>query len=214
MSRPRRTRIKICGITTLEAARAAVDAGADAIGFVFNSASPRFIDHGPAEAIACAVPPSVMTVRVYRDDSEEAVIPWEGQALQFHGYEDEEYLRRVGELVHEPFLIRGFKFSPDAVRRWDRCEAVAALLIDGPEAGSGRAFDHTELAAMMPEIAKPVFLAGGLTSVNVGAAIATVRPYAVDVSSGVESSPGVKDPDLIRAFCDAVRAADAAGADS
>ena len=90
----------------------------------------------------------------------------------------------------------------------DRDAARTALLIDGPRGGSGAVFEHGALAAMMDAITKPIILAGGLTPENVGAAIRSVRPYAVDVSSGVESAPGVKDPDLIRAFCAAVRQAD------
>ena len=94
------------------------------------------------------------------------------------------------------------------MRCWNACADVDALLVDGPDPGSGQAFDHDELAALMPELTKPLILAGGLTPENVGEAIRRVRPYAVDVSSGVESAPGIKDPAKIAAFCAAVRAAD------
>jgi len=206
---PQRTRIKICGITSVEAARAAVEAGADAIGLVLATGSPRSIDHGLAERIAGSLPPLIAAVRVYRDVVEEEVCAWPGQWLQVHGDEDEAYLAGIRNAEARRSIIRGFHFSADAVRRWAACPHVDALLIDGPRAGSGEAFDHAELAAMMPQIAMPVILAGGLTPENVARAIGIVRPWGVDVSSGVESSPGVKDPSLIAAFCRAVRRADA-----
>ena len=228
---PRRTRIKICGITSATAAAAAVEAGADAIGFVFAEASPRRIDCDLAVSIAVALPPFVEAVTVWRNQPEEEVAAWTGRCLQFHGEEDESYLSRIsgrginrmllGGWVREygprgldqpgidRVIIRGFHFSADAVRLWATCPAVSALLIDGPDPGSGEPFDHAALAALMPDITEPVILAGGLTPENVADAIRTVRPFAVDVSSGVESSPGVKDPALIRAFCAAVRSADA-----
>jgi len=207
---PRRTRIKICGITSIEAAAAAVEAGTDAIGLVFATGSPRFIDRSPAERIGRSLPPLVSAVRVYRDDVEENISAWAGRWLQFHGHEDEAYLARIRNSQPGRCIIRGFHFSTDAINRWTACPQVDALLIDGPDPGSGEAFDHEALAALMTSITKPVILAGGLTPDNVADAIRIVRPFAVDVSSGVESSPGAKDPALIRAFCDAVRAADAA----
>ena len=123
--------------------------------------------------------------------------------MQLHGRETEEVVARAPRPV-----IRGFGFDAEEVRRWEACPHVAALLIDGPAAGSGAAFDHHALAALRTELRKPVILAGGLTPENVADAIRVVRPDAVDVSSGVESSPGVKDPERIRAFCAAVRAAE------
>jgi phosphoribosylanthranilate isomerase len=228
---PRRTRIKICGITSAAAATAAVEAGADAIGFVFADGSPRRINRELAVSIAPVLPPFVEAVTVWRNQPETEVAAWTGRCLQFHGEEDEGYLSTIsgvginrmvlGHPIREygprglaqpgidRIIIRAFHFSTDAVRQWATCPAVSALLIDGPDPGSGEPFDHAALAALMENITKPVILAGGLTPENVGEAIRIVRPFAVDVSSGVESSPGVKDPALIRAFCDSVRAADA-----
>jgi phosphoribosylanthranilate isomerase len=204
-ARPQRTRIKICGITSPDAAEAAVEAGADAIGFVFAPNSPRCVDVRQASEIAQAVGPFVTTVAVYQDPSPDdpALQNWLGDWLQMHGDEDETDLSQLRRCI-----IKGFRFDPEQVRRWNRCTYVDALLIDGPRGGSGEAFDHHALGAMMTEISRPVILAGGLTPENVGEAIRTVRPYAVDVSSGVETEPGVKSAKLIAEFCAAVREAD------
>ncbi len=206
--RQRRTRIKICGITSPEAARAAARAGADAIGLVFAPASPRFLEPDHARRIAECLPPFVTVVRVYDaipspDPALAAGRPW----CQLHGAVD---AAALGELARTRRIVRGFPFEPGAVDRWDAESAVDALLIDGSPGGEGASFDHAALAAMMDRITKPVILAGGLNPENVGAAIRTVRPFAVDVSSGVESAPGRKDPELVHAFCAAVREADAA----
>ena len=123
--------------------------------------------------------------------------------VQMHGDEDEALL---GQL--ERSVIRGFPFEPAAVRRWERCPHVELLLVDGPRGGSGRRFDHAQLAALQLEISKPVILAGGLTPETVADAIRTVRPWGVDVSSGVESSPGIKDAELVVSFCRRVREAE------
>ncbi|MBT8486917.1 MAG: phosphoribosylanthranilate isomerase [Phycisphaerales bacterium] len=207
----RRTRIKICGLTTPAAATAAVDAGADAVGLVFASGSPRCIDAKTAAAIRSSIPIFVRTVCVYRDAPIEDIAATRGPAdlLQLHGDEDDAYLRRLGEPV-----IRGFAYEPDALRRWDECPGVAALLVDGVTPGGGAAFDHDAITPRASTLSKPLILAGGLTPENVGVAVQRVRPFAVDVSSGVESSPGVKDPGRIAAFCDAVRRADAAAANA
>ncbi len=204
-----RTRIKICGIRDFDAACWAIEAGADAIGLVFVESSPRHVDVGRAAQIAAGLPPFVQSVMLTVDMApgrvvrlaEEVAPNW----VQAHGGESEGHLAQL-----ELPLIRGFRFSPEALRRWNACEHVDALLVDGSSGGEGQTFDWSELAGLMDEIEKPLILAGGLTPDNVGDAIAAVRPWAVDVSSGVESKRGVKDEGLIHAFCDAVRAADSA----
>ncbi len=208
-----RTRVKICGVTSTAAAAAAVAAGADAIGLVAVPASPRFVDEETIRAVRSCVPPFVQIVAVYRDPTPEQIDGVRfhfGDRVQLHGREDEALVahaaRRCGR------VIRALAFDPVAIRRWNRCGDVDALLIDGPEGGSGRGFDHDALAALLPAIDKPVILAGGLDPDNVADAIRALRPFAVDVSSGVESAPGVKDPERIEAFCRAVREADAEGA--
>lgn len=205
-----RTRIKICGITSVETARAAIDAGADAIGLVFASGSPRQISTERAVEIFKVVPPFVTVVGVFQLDNRpnQALEDWKniGRWVQLHGDEDEAIAKRLSRSFR---VIKGFRFDAKQIGRWERCEAVEMLLIDGAKPGGGRGFKHAALAERMPEIRKAVTLAGGLAPENVGDAIRTVRPFAVDVSSGVESKPGEKDPALIRAFCEAVRAADA-----
>lgn len=208
-----RTRIKICGIRDDGGVRASVEAGADAIGFVFVPESPRFIEPADAWALVSALPAFVTSVGLFKDASIESFCDVEEQCptalSQFHGNEDDETVRSCG-----PGVIKAVRFSPETiepeVRRWDAIDEVDAILVDGSEGGKGTALDWGALRRALDAArpAKPVILAGGLTPTNVGEAIRVVRPYAVDVSSGVESSPGVKDPALIEAFCAAVRRAD------
>ena len=200
-----RTRIKICGITSMAMAEAAVDAGADAIGLVFSTDSPRAVLPGAAYRIAASLPPFVSALGVFCNPPDPELRAWPGQWVQLHGDEDEHQLRRVAQTKR---TVKGFRFDPDQVRRWNGCQYVNSLLIDGSTGGRGRAFHHPELAELMPHLHKPIILAGGLTPQNVGEAIRIVRPFGVDVSSGVEKSRGVKDAKLIRRFCEAVRKAD------
>lgn len=212
-----RTRIKICGLRDDDAVEAAICGGADAIGFIFVSGSPREIDADRAGDIMAGLPPLVSTVGVSRDLSVDAFCELEQlcptNLSQLHGKESEKTVRMCG-----PDVIKGFRFDPATIDtqldRWGAVEEVGAVLIDGSEGGEGTALDWGALAerlagARSRGFDKPVFLAGGLTPDNVAEAIGAVRPYAVDVSSGVESSPGVKDVGAIRAFCAAVRGADA-----
>lgn len=205
--RPLRTRIKICGITSAEMARLAVEAGADAIGLVFAQGSPRQVLPGQAAAIARSLPPLVSAVGVFRNPSDPEVSNWRGEWVQLHGNEEDSQAARLA-LQHRR-VIKGMAFDSAHIVKWDNSPHVTALLIDSASPGSGNRFDHEALAALMPALRTPVILAGGLTPDNVGESIRAIRPFGVDVSSGVESSKGVKDAGLIRAFCDAVRAADA-----
>jgi len=205
-----RTRIKFCGITRVEDAMRAAVMGADAIGMVFTARSPRCVAIERARAIRAAVPPFVDVTALFMDDDrdwvEEVVARVQPHYLQFHGEESREectsyarpYLKAIamGEGAGALERLAGY---PDA----------AGLLLDGhglgEAGGSGRAFDWS----LVPAAAKqPLILAGGLDAQNVGRAIAVARPWAVDVSSGIESMPGIKDPAAMRAFIDAVREAD------
>ncbi len=208
----RRTRIKICGVRTAEHALDAVDAGADAIGFVFAPASPRFIEPQRAWPIIGALPPFITTVGLFVnatvDDYAETEESCPTDYGQLHGDENESTVRACG-----PRVIKAVRFDPETIERellrWSAIEEVDAILVDGSSGGEGRAFHWPALAAARRAASKPLIIAGGLTPANVGDAIRACQPYAVDVSSGVERAPGEKDPDLIRAFCRAVREADA-----
>ncbi|MFG0306014.1 MAG: N-(5'-phosphoribosyl)anthranilate isomerase [Phycisphaerales bacterium JB040] len=208
-----RTRVKVCGIRSHEAARAAAQAGADAVGFVFVKGSPRFIEPEDALGIMLALPPLVTAVGVTRDLSVEDYIELEQVCptplSQLHGSEDERTVQACG-----PGVVKAFRYDGATIgsqlKRWGGHDEVDGVLIDGGDGGEGVALDWRELAAHLSGFEKPVFLAGGLHPGNVGEAIRAVRPYAVDVSSGVESAPGVKDPSKIRDFIRAVVEADAA----
>lgn len=201
------TWIKICGIRSVQLAETAVQAGADAVGVVFAEKSPRLIDKNLARQIVNSLPETVTPVGLFQNPEWEDIseargwnLPW----IQLHGDEDEAFISRI-ENHH---IIKGFRFEPDEVRRWNEFPGVDVLLIDGTAGGGGEPFPHEQLAEMMSEIDTPVVLAGGLTPHNVAEAIRIVKPFGVDVSSGVESSRGVKDAGLIREFCAAVRQED------
>ena len=206
-----RTRIKICGIRDEDGLLAAADAGADAVGFVFVESSPRWIEPRTAWHLAGLLPPMIttvgLTVDLSLDDFAEIESSCPTGLNQLHGNEPDEIVRTLG-----PDLIKAVRFDPDTIndrlRHYDAIDEVTAILVDGSDGGQGEAFDWSLLAGASQDIAKPIILAGGLTPQNVGEAIRTVRPFAVDVSSGVEKERGVKDPALIEAFCRAVREAD------
>lgn len=202
-----RTRVKICGITRVEDALAAARAGADAIGFVFDPNSPRCVSLDRARAIARALPPFITVVGLFVDAAperiREALSRLDLDLLQFHGTETPEQCRQYAR----PY-VKAIRMHPDVDLRAEarRYADAAGLLLDSFVAdvagGSGRAFDWERIPR---DLARPLILAGGLTPGNVGEAIRRVHPYAVDVSSGVEQSKGVKDPDKIAAFLKAVR---------
>lgn len=215
-----RTRIKICGVRDVETALAAAEAGADAVGLVFVDKSPRCVSVTEAARVVAALPPFVVPIGLFVNASAKQILQTCGATgiytAQLHGHEPP-------GIPNDLTGIRVIKALPfgDGVAKssapWASNHAVRGLLIDTPPrpsaeltGGSGEAFDWDALAAMMPQFDKPVLLAGGLTADNVARAVKTVRPYAVDVSSGVESARGVKDLEQIKAFCAAVRGADRA----
>ncbi len=201
------TRIKICGIKSVETAQIAMNAGAEVIGLVVEVPhSPRCLTADEAHAIVRGLPAQVMAVCVVQNPDPALAKHLPGTWVQLHGDEEDALVAEFAQTKH---VIKGFRFDPDTVRRWSDHRHVDMLLIDGPAGGTGESFDHRQLREMMPSIEKPVILAGGLTAANVAAAIQLVRPFCVDVSSGVESSPGVKDAELIQEFCAAVQQADA-----
>ena len=205
-----RTRIKICGLTREADVDAAVAAGADAVGFVFYAPSPRAVTFERAAELARRLPPFVTPVGLFVNASEAeiaaacAAVPT--LTLQFHGDETPEQCTRAAR----PYL-RAARMTPeldllDFASRY--CDAQAVLLdahVDG-YGGGGKVFDWS---LVHPAVPLPVVLSGGLHAGNVIHGIHALRPWAVDVSSGVESAKGIKDADSIRRFCDAVREADA-----
>ncbi|MDR3686897.1 MAG: phosphoribosylanthranilate isomerase [Coriobacteriia bacterium] len=205
-----RTRIKICGITNTHDAALAVAAGADAVGVIF-APSPRQVTVEQAVAALADVPPPVARVGVFVDPSAEqvarAVEACGLTAVQLSGHESPE----VCDLVPVPVLKAihiGTDFPLEMAEPY-RGHAAALLLdtlVPGKAGGTSQAFNWLTLG-VLPGWA-PSFIAGGLKPDNIAACVAALRPFAVDVSSGVEASPGIKDPDKIVAFCAAVRGAD------
>ena len=210
-----RTRIKICGLTREADVDAAVEAGADAIGFVLYAKSPRHVSPARAAELARRLPPFVMPVAllVNANDTElaAAVAALPQALLQFHG--DETAVRC--DAAGRPYL-RAARMAPglDLVDFAQQYSNAQAILLDAHVegyGGGGKVFDWSLVPSNVP---RPVVLSGGLHAGNVIEGILQVRPWAVDVSSGVEAAKGIKDADLIRRFCEAVREADARAADS
>ena len=207
-----RTRIKVCGITNPDAAVAAVDAGADAVGFVFVEGTPRYIDPEQAAGIMFGLPPFVSAVGVVRDLDVDAFCSLEYKCpthtMQLHGKEPVDVVQQCG-----PGVIKAFKYEDATIesqlKRWGKVDELDAILIDGSDGGEGTAFDWAKLKGHLEGFTKPVIIAGGIDETNVGEVISTLRPYGVDVSTGVEDAPGIKNPEKIARFCAAVRAADA-----
>lgn len=199
--------VKICGITNAEDGLAAAGAGANALGFVFHAGSPRCVTPETVREIIRALPPFVVKVGVFVDADEQFVFHALRlcglNVLQFHGNEPPDYCRSFGAMSMKAFRISG----AESIRACANYSTDAFLLdaySPGQLGGTGETFNW-DLAREVSRIGPPIFLAGGLTPQNVGEAIRRVRPYGVDVSSGVESSPGHKDHAKIRAFIDAVR---------
>lgn len=201
---PVQTRIKICGITNEGDALAAVAAGADAIGLVFYPPSPRAVSVDEAVRILSVLPPFVSSVGLFLDPEVAAVdevlnvVPL--SMLQFHGRESAAFCHSF----KRPYL-KALGLAGNRPLNADDYVDAAALLFDshapGEAGGTGKTFDWQRL----PRTQRPVILAGGLTPQNVGEAVRQVRPYAVDVSSGVELAPGRKDPSLMKAFVEEVQ---------
>jgi phosphoribosylanthranilate isomerase len=201
--------VKICGIRNMQIAQVCVDAGADAIGFVFADGSPRNISLESAIEIQSDLPRTMSSFAVVRNPSPEdlALEMWSG-GIQFHGDESIDFVQRARGSSR--MIIKAINAGVEDILKWDSTSAIDALLVDGSAAGSGQTHDDAwlkQLAALRSTLKKPLILAGGLTPENVGVAIKLVKPAGVDVSSGVEIARGVKDAGLIRAFIAAAREA-------
>jgi phosphoribosylanthranilate isomerase len=197
--------VKICGITSEEDALLAVAMGADAVGFIF-APSPRKMIPEDVRDIAKRLPPEIVTVGVFRDEHPQRVVDVVHLAglrcAQLHGHEASADVRWIRERVQA--VIQGVTAGEDAFAR-ARDTPADIVLVDGPRPGTGTVFDWS-LAEGAPSGMR-VMLAGGLSPDNVAAAIRKVRPWGVDVASGVESGPGRKDATLVRRFVEAAKLA-------
>ena len=202
-------KVKICGLTNLEDARAAAAAGADFLGFVF-AAGPRRLDPQAARAFWSDLPPGPSTVAVFRDQSieevERVLAVVRPDYLQFHGAETPGFCR-----VFELPVIRALpaRVPADLALAAAFADVAELFLVDLPKGEAGTL--PPEVARAAARLPRPALLAGGLTPGNVGALVAEVRPYGVDVARGVESAPGVKDHGLVREFVRSAKAAAAGG---
>ncbi|NNM51590.1 MAG: phosphoribosylanthranilate isomerase [Pseudomonadales bacterium] len=202
-----RTRIKICGLTRMDDALYAANLGVDALGLVFYPGSPRYVDMAVARQIVENLPPFVTTVGLFVDPQAEDVIRILGQLplslLQFHGHEEDAFCRGFGVPFVKALQVRN---RQDLLQRLTAYPHAQGLLLDAwhpdLQGGTGQTYDWNLFPARAD---KPLILAGGLKPDNVTEAVRQTRPWAVDVSGGVESAPGLKDPVLMRAFVEGVR---------
>jgi len=205
-----RTRVKICGVTRAEDALGACRAGADALGLVFYPPSPRNVSIAMARAIVEPLPPFVTIVGLFVDAPADLVARARAQVpldvLQFHGDETPQYCDQF-----EAPYIKAVRMRPETdlleyARRYKRARGLLLdTFVSGAQGGTGRRFDWTLIPSHVP---LPIVLSGGLDPENVEQAIRSVRPWAVDVSSGVEAAKGIKDPARVLAFINGVRNAD------
>jgi phosphoribosylanthranilate isomerase len=209
----KRTRVKICGITRVEDAAAVVQYGADALGLVFYPQSPRYIDTARAREIAESVAPFVTVVGLFvnatPDNIRQIIDTVPVGLLQFHGNEDNDLCKSFGlPFIKSIAMQEGMDTGP----RMERYPDAAGFLLDAwqPQShgGGGETFDWKTIPESFPA---PMILAGGLTPGNISTAIKMTRPYAVDVSSGVESAKGIKSADKIAAFMRGVEDSDTGG---
>lgn len=200
-------RVKICGVTTLDDARMCVEAGADAVGLNFWPRSVRRCDEQTARAIVAALKGQTLFVGVFVDQPPEEVARLKHEVgldcVQLHGDEPPLQLQQFLPHAYKAVRVRGDVLA--AVRAYPGEHVLLDAYVPGMPGGTGASFDWSLARAVAAE--RKLTLAGGLTSANVRQAVETVHPYCVDVASGVESAPGVKDPALVRAFVAGARGA-------
>ena len=201
-------KIKICGITNLDDALAAANFGADALGFNFYKKSPRYIDPEKAAEIISQMPPIIMPVAVFVNEREERIREVQGmtciQTVQLHGDESPEFCSRFGARVIKAFQVK----DKESIKHMAHYHVGAFLLDsyrDNQRGGTGETFDW-HLAVVAKTFGR-IILAGGLTPENAAEAVKLVQPYGVDVASGVEREPGVKDHAKLKKFITEVRRA-------
>ena len=201
-----RIKVKICGTTSLKDAFLAVESGADAIGFIFYKMSPRNISQKEAKEIILQLPPFIETVGVFVNETSDKINRIAEQcklnSIQLHGEESPALCRRVKRKVIKAFRVKNAD-SLKSIASYDVSGFLLDSYNDGSKGGSGQVFDWN--LALRVKKQGPVILAGGLNPYNIFTAIQRVRPYGVDVCSGVEKSPGIKDHEKIREFIKSVR---------
>ncbi|MBB1487035.1 phosphoribosylanthranilate isomerase [Oceanospirillum sediminis] len=198
----KRTRVKICGITRLEDAQSAIDAGADALGFVFYSPSPRYIKPERAAEIIQQLPPFISTVGLFVNEAAEEVDRirklTQIDLLQFHGDETSVFCEQFNQAWIKALRVRDQGSLQQSLAEF---ESARAVLLDsyrpGVPGGTGETFNWDLIPS---DYSRPIILAGGLTPDNISDAVRQLQPYGVDVSGGVEASKGIKDPIKIHAF--------------
>jgi phosphoribosylanthranilate isomerase len=201
------TQIKICGVTNVADALAVAEAGADMIGLMFYEQSPRYITLATAEKISRALPPFMLRVGVFVNPDETSVTRAIAECglslLQFHGDETSDFCTKFGLMSLKALRVR----DAESLKPLENFQTDAFLLDAHSKSGLGGTGEkfNWDLAVEAQKFGKPIFLAGGLTPENVADAVRKVRPFAVDVSSGVESAPGKKDHAKVCAFIQAVR---------
>ena len=204
------TKVKICGITNREDAHAAAELGADALGFIFVPDTPRYVGPRIVEQIISELPPFIATVGVFADESPETVIETIQfcglSAVQLHGSETPDYCSIIEQCCNIP-IVKAFRVknrhSLSSIPEYDVSAYLLDTYVKGRKGGTGETFNW-DLAKEAKEYGRTI-IAGGLTPENVAQAVQHVRPYAVDVGSGVEASPGRKDHAKVRAFIENVR---------
>ncbi len=204
------TLVKVCGITNVEDALAALDAGAEMLGFNFYARSPRYVTPAAARQIIERLPEGVTCVGVFVNEPAPADVERIARearlgAVQLHGDETPEYCQSLRGLTTIKALRVGADYTPKSAAAYDTDAVLLDAYVAGERGGTGHTFDWA-LATLTRERVPRLFLAGGLNPDNVASAVAAVRPYAVDVCSGVETSPGRKSPELMCRFVEQVRA--------
>lgn len=196
-------RVKVCGITNERDARAAIEAGADALGFIAYKKSPRYVNYESIANWLEKLPPFVTRVGVVVNETVDQLCDWQKKipmdAWQFHGEESADFIAQIKGIKKIKAFSMSREFSHAQVRDYE----VNAFLLDTPSesyGGSGKTFDWELATKFRDRVETPIILSGGLSAENVGRAIEEVQPYAVDVNSGVESEPGKKDIAKLREF--------------
>ena len=203
------TRVKVCGITNLEDALAALDAGADLLGFNFYARSPRYVTPAEARKIIERLPEGTSCVGVFVNEPSPADVERIAReaglgTVQLHGDETPEFCQELRGLSTIKALRVGADYHVETAVAYDTDAVLLDAYVAGARGGTGHTFDWT-LATLTRERVPRLFLAGGLNPDNVAAAVAAVRPYALDVCSGVETAPGRKSPELMRRFVEQVK---------